>query len=484
MDPISKNANNLITIIHVDMDAFYAQVEGRRLGIESTAPLCVQQWNGLIAVNYAARKAGVTRFMRISEAKQKCPELVLAPVEIRNNLVSLERYRDASAEVFSVIRRLLANVERASIDEAYIDVTAEVQRRLAAVDPAATGATGSNYADWSWPGTHLKLPDAQHESSPPAASDVVQLVQLHCAAGIAAELRTAILTETGFTSSAGISFNKMFAKIGSAMHKPNQQTVVPANAALALLRDLPLRKIKFLGGKLGKAIEQRLAVSTAGELLPYSKAQLAAHFGDKTAGWLYDVCRGIDRSEVVDREDIASITASRSFGDLHTLADAASWLAALADELVMRLAKLAERDQPPQQAHSQPQPQPQPQAPSQPAADASCQAAAADQAAPGATGPAPTMDTAAAVGPPADPAAEGFQFADYSHSLKSLKKLPRTFTLRYRSKDFRPRSKSCPFPARIDAETIAALATALLKQATDVFPCNNLALSASNFVAW
>ena len=60
-------------IILLDCDAFYAQVESIRLGLPSSTPLAVRQWDGLIAVNYAARTFGVSRFMRIEEAKEKCP---------------------------------------------------------------------------------------------------------------------------------------------------------------------------------------------------------------------------------------------------------------------------------------------------------------------------------------------------------------------------------------------------------------------------
>jgi nucleotidyltransferase/DNA polymerase involved in DNA repair len=91
-------------VIHVDMDCFYAQVEHRRLKIPNSQPLAVQQWDGLIAVNYAARAKGVTRHMRVQacpfmpihhrmrddclgpplaqDAKKACPELVLVHVEV------------------------------------------------------------------------------------------------------------------------------------------------------------------------------------------------------------------------------------------------------------------------------------------------------------------------------------------------------------------------------------------------------------------
>ena len=60
----------------IDLDAFYAQCEMVRLGVAEDQPLAVQQWQGLIAINYPARKFGITRFLPISEAKKLCPELI------------------------------------------------------------------------------------------------------------------------------------------------------------------------------------------------------------------------------------------------------------------------------------------------------------------------------------------------------------------------------------------------------------------------
>jgi DNA polymerase eta len=71
---------NTRIIIHVDLDAFYAQVEHVRLNIPLEQPLCVQQWNGLIAVNYAARTKGIKRHCTVKEALEKCPELKLVHV--------------------------------------------------------------------------------------------------------------------------------------------------------------------------------------------------------------------------------------------------------------------------------------------------------------------------------------------------------------------------------------------------------------------
>lgn len=68
-------------VLHIDLDCFYCQVEQRRLGIPREVPCAVQQWEGLIAVNYAARAAGVSRHMRVHEAKKICPQIQLVHVQ-------------------------------------------------------------------------------------------------------------------------------------------------------------------------------------------------------------------------------------------------------------------------------------------------------------------------------------------------------------------------------------------------------------------
>jgi DNA polymerase eta len=178
-------------------------VEQKRLNIPRDTPCAVQQWAGLIAVNYAAREKGVTRHMRVAEARAKCPDIVLVHVETigdegsgkgkqeekreEENAVNqeggqgvaagqmhglqhindndpqnpnpnfiggrrhqeegssatrathkacLERYRRASAEIMALLRSLLPScaVEKASIDEAYIDVTAAVDVSLSSTE--------------------------------------------------------------------------------------------------------------------------------------------------------------------------------------------------------------------------------------------------------------------------------------------------------------------------------------------------------------
>jgi DNA polymerase eta len=126
-------------ICHLDLDCFYCQVEHVRLQIPNDEPLAVQQWHSVIAVNYAARKAGVKRGMNVKEVKSLCATIHLIHVELignsdnesgeqqsksnaGNTKVSLERYRRASESIMNIFQRF-APCERASIDEAYIDLS-------------------------------------------------------------------------------------------------------------------------------------------------------------------------------------------------------------------------------------------------------------------------------------------------------------------------------------------------------------------------
>ena len=170
--PGSMDASQLQrrVVIHLDLDCFYAQVEAKRLGIDPSVPLAVQQWSGLIAVNYPARHRGVKRHLNVTEAKKLVPELVCVHVETigddegghvdaetaeddahdaatgvgvpttektdgtshdkQSRKVSLRRYRRASWRVMSALADRCEHVERASIDEAYVDVTREVDAAI------------------------------------------------------------------------------------------------------------------------------------------------------------------------------------------------------------------------------------------------------------------------------------------------------------------------------------------------------------------
>ncbi|CDU23704.1 related to DNA polymerase eta [Sporisorium scitamineum] len=141
--------NPLRVLAHCDVDAAYAQFEASRLGLDATViPIAVQQWQGLIAVNYPARDAGVSRFESIPEALKKCPDLHLVHVATyahgsnkadyhpdpkpETHKVSLDPYRRESTKILTIFKNTCPHgtVEKASIDESYFDLTVEVRKLM------------------------------------------------------------------------------------------------------------------------------------------------------------------------------------------------------------------------------------------------------------------------------------------------------------------------------------------------------------------
>uniref|UniRef100_A0AAY4DHL6 DNA polymerase eta n=1 Tax=Denticeps clupeoides TaxID=299321 RepID=A0AAY4DHL6_9TELE len=333
----------------VDMDCFYVQVEQRLNPKLKNKPCVVAQYKtwkggGIIAVSYEARAHGVTRNMWANDAKKLCPDLEVARVRESHGKADLTHYREASAEVIEVISRF-AVIERASIDEAYMDLTSSVQKRLkdmtdVQIEPhllKTTYVQGYPQKEQRLLGLRLWL-----ASLPPSTQAVSAEVQLAVGALIVEEMRAAVEQHTGFQCSAGISHNKVLAKLACGLNKPNRQTVLPLGSVPQLFSSLPISKIRNLGGKLGSTIAERLDVENIGELTKFTQDNLVQYFGDKTGQWLYDLCRGIEFEPVKPRQLPKSIGCSKNFPGKTSLAtkeQVQHWLRQLALELEERLNK-------------------------------------------------------------------------------------------------------------------------------------------------
>uniref|UniRef100_A0A8D3BGB8 DNA polymerase eta n=1 Tax=Scophthalmus maximus TaxID=52904 RepID=A0A8D3BGB8_SCOMX len=338
----------------VDMDCFYVQVEQRLNPALSGTPCVVAQYKtwkggGIIAVSYEARAHGVTRNMWVDDAKKLCPNLQVARVRESHGKADLTHYRDASVEVIEVMSRF-AVIERASIDEAYMDLTAAIQQRLKnmADEQMAPHLLRTTYIQ-GYPKAHQKELRSRglqqwlaslpvHVSGEQSSAEL----QLTVGALIVEEMRSAVEKDTGFQCSAGISNNKVLAKLACGLNKPNRQTVLPLDSVAELFNSLPIGKIRNLGGKLGASITGTLGIENMGDLTRFSQAQLGQHFGEKTGQWLYDLCRGIEFEAVKPRQLPMSIGCSKNFPGKTSLAtkeQVQHWLHQLALELEERLTK-------------------------------------------------------------------------------------------------------------------------------------------------
>ncbi|XP_040467358.1 DNA polymerase eta [Falco naumanni] len=341
----------------VDMDCFFMQVEQRldpQLRGRPCAVVQYTQWQGggIIAVSYEARAFGVSRGMWATEARALCPELALARVPQARGKADLTRYREASAEVMQVLSRFAA-IERASIDEAYLDLTGSARERLRALRgrplaaallpttfvqglPDDPGPQPGGKEELRQRGLHEWLASLSFDN--PDCPDL----QLTMGAVIVEEIRVAVEAATGFKCSAGISHNKTLAKLACGLNKPNRQTLVSSRFVPQLFSQLPIGNIRNLGGKLGTAITDILGVEYIGQLTQYSETELQTHFGDKTGSWLYDLCRGIEEEPVKNRYLPQSIGCSKNFPGRTALAtqkEVQHWLLQLALELESRLIK-------------------------------------------------------------------------------------------------------------------------------------------------
>uniref|UniRef100_A0A4W4F1J1 DNA polymerase eta n=1 Tax=Electrophorus electricus TaxID=8005 RepID=A0A4W4F1J1_ELEEL len=340
----------------VDMDCFYVQVEQRINPELKNKPCVVAQYKtwkggGIIAVSYEARAHGVTRNMWADDAKKICPDLQVARVRESHGKADLTRYREASVEVIEVMSRF-AVVERASIDEAYMDLTASVEKKL---KDLTTARIEPHFLKTTYVQGFPLLNTTELERRSQGLQqwlDSLPCPEIGCAgyaelcltmgALIVEEMRAAVKEHTGFHCSAGISHNKVLAKLACGLNKPNRQTILPLASIPELFRTLPISKIRNLGGKLGASITETLGVENMGELTKFTRAQLEEHFGEKTGQWLYDLCRGIEFEPVKPRQLPKSIGCSKNFSGktaLDTKSKVQHWLHQLALELEERLNK-------------------------------------------------------------------------------------------------------------------------------------------------
>lgn len=256
-------------IAHIDMDCFYCQVESVRDETLRGIPMAVVQYNpydckkvlatdnrkniglgSIIAVNYEARARGVKRIMKGQEARKVCPEIVLVTVPTYENKANLTIYRDAGALVVKLIQKTVSIVEKASIDEVYLDITELSKNRLSTIEKETSGSIQEfvNYVRQRAPSRISGADRNEVEKSKKELregyknenfdnndfTDFSFLIDdyseedklLAVGAIIVNEIREQIKSQLGYTCSAGIAPNKLLAKICSSMHKPSIQTIM------------------------------------------------------------------------------------------------------------------------------------------------------------------------------------------------------------------------------------------------------------------
>ncbi|KAF8223117.1 DNA/RNA polymerase [Tricholoma matsutake] len=364
-----------------DSDAFYAACEMVRLGTPKDTPLVVLQWNALIAVNYPARKYGISRLVKLKsldDLKSKCPDLVIVHVATYKegekepgywDEVSLDYYRRESVKIAQLFKECLPGVEieKASIDEAFFDFTKPVREILLERHPYLAHVPQEGLdtplpppppMPWNGLGTVIPInPSGGKEDEDNIDTEVHQdseyasMTWHDVALSIAAELmekaRQEVYTKLGYSTSAGIARNKFLAKLTASHKKPMNQSILRNAAIPQYLMPIPFQKIRFLGGKLGSALAKEFEASTVSDLLYQTRKwrdtdlasdEMRRKFGDDCL-WIYEILRGIDRSEVKGKKvAVKSMLASKNLPKPVTDAsDGFHWIRVLAAELALRL---------------------------------------------------------------------------------------------------------------------------------------------------
>jgi DNA polymerase-4 len=249
------------TIVHMDLDAFFASVEQLDRPELRGRPVIVGGTSGrgvVCAASYEARRFGVRSAMPTARALRLCPEGIFLPPRF-------DRYAELSGRVFGIFRRYTPLVEGLSLDEAFLDVT-------------ASRALHGGGAD------------------------------------VARAIKRAVRAECGLAVSAGIADVKFAAKIATDLGKPDGLVEVPPGGAAAFLAPLPIGRLWGVGPVTERAL-RRIGAVTIGDLARLPAAAVAAAVGASAAAHLKALAVGDDPREVSPDEEAKSVGAEDTFAE-------------------------------------------------------------------------------------------------------------------------------------------------------------------------
>ena len=246
------------TILHVDMDAFYASVEERdNPALKGKAVVVGTGVRGVVsAANYEARKFGIHAAMPVGRAKRLAPHAIFVPP-------NMSRYSEVSSHIMEIFRSVTPLVEPLSLDEAFLDVT----------------------------GAKRLLGDGRE---------------------IAKQIRAKVEASEGITCSVGIATTKFIAKLASGRCKPNGMLEIAADRVLEFLHPLPVNAIWGVGPKTNEEL-QKLGLRTVADIANTPRQTLIRALGEAAGASLYELSWGRDYRDVEPEEVDKSISAAETF---------------------------------------------------------------------------------------------------------------------------------------------------------------------------
>ena len=246
------------TILHVDMDAFYASVAERdNPELKGKAVVIGMGARGVVsAANYEARKFGIHSAMPVGRARRLAPHAIFLPVD-------MPRYQEVSEHVMEIFHSFTPWVEPISLDEAFLDVTGS-QKLL---------GTGRE---------------------------------------IAVAIRKKVEEQEGITCSVGIAPSKFIAKLASNHCKPNGMLEITSDRILTFLHPLPIQAMWGVGPKTAEVLE-RLGLRTIEDIAKLPRTTLIRALGEANGASLYELAWGRDYRDVTPEEPDRSISAAETF---------------------------------------------------------------------------------------------------------------------------------------------------------------------------
>lgn len=246
-------------ILHVDMDAFFVEVERRDAPQLRGVPVLVGGTGnrGVVAsASYEARRFGIHAAMPMGHARRLCPSAAVLPPDHR-------KYRAASEQVFAIFRSFTPLVEGVSLDEAFLDVS----------------------------GLRLHI------------DHVLE---------VAERLRRKLRSDLGLPASVGVAANKLLAKLASQSAKPDGIRHLPAGTELDFLHPLPVRALWGIGEATHASLE-RLGVVTVGDLAQISPETLIGSLGRAAGRAMHELSWGRDDRPVVAHSEAKSLSVEQTY---------------------------------------------------------------------------------------------------------------------------------------------------------------------------
>ncbi|NP_001382830.1 DNA polymerase kappa isoform 8 [Homo sapiens] len=273
----SRNLSN--TIVHIDMDAFYAAVEMRDNPELKDKPIAVGSMSMLSTSNYHARRFGVRAAMPGFIAKRLCPQLIIVPP-------NFDKYRAVSKEVKEILADYDPNFMAMSLDEAYLNITKHLEERQ------------------NWP-----------------------------------EDKRRYFIKMGSSVENGIAPNTMLAKVCSDKNKPNGQYQILPNrqAVMDFIKDLPIRKVSGIG-KVTEKMLKALGIITCTELYQ-QRALLSLLFSETSWHYFLHISLGLGSTHLTRDGERKSMSVERTFSEINKAEEQYSLCQELCSELAQDLQK-------------------------------------------------------------------------------------------------------------------------------------------------